>query len=492
MYCIALVSRIFEGAAIRGTVFLLKALKLFGLSLTLLNGGPNLEQKAALFDIPESVPALEARFNLDIESVCYAVCPKCAFTHPPSHFTGDDNPVYPKICSERATLLADPCGALLLEDGKPIKSFEYYPFLDWFGRFITLPNIEAYGDRFCDDIAEREDAPPDKSEVSHGNFLYHLKDGDGQLFVADRGEEGRWLFLLHGDFFNIEGNHIRGKASSTGVMALTCLNLPLDIRNDPAYIYIPGIIQGPCEPNAKDAEHRHYLRPLITDLEAAYSRGLQPYSRGLQPCQLDSPSISKRVFLIAIAAVLMDFKAARPFAGLLDVTSHIFCFLCQCWHKVHLGRTDCKVWDTVDDTFLKKGAEMWRNATDVNERKFAETFYGTRYSELWRLPYWQPSKQLLVDPMHTIYLILAQRFFRDGLGLENPSAKKKQRKPVYFAYHYNFTPPPPLSSLSIPSNRPGETASNPDVSEHGEDGEQWLSIVELEYISHAQCDARHK
>ncbi len=432
-YCIALVSRIFEGTAIRGTEFLLKMLKLFGLSVAFLNGGPNLEQQAALSDIPESVPALEARFNLNIESILYAVCPKCSCTYPP-YVTGTAAPVYPETCSERATRVADPCGAILVKDGRPIKCFEYYPFFDWFGRFITLPNIEAYGDRFCNDIAECGIAPPNKSEASHGSFLYQLKDGTGQLFIADRGEEGRWLFMLHRDFFNIEGNRIRGKFSSTGVMALTCLNLPLDIRNDPAYIYIPGIIQGPCEPNARNAEQRYYLRPLIADLEIGYSRGVQPYSRGQQLCQFDSPSISKRIFRVAVAGVLMDFKAARPFAGFMDVTSHTFCFVCNCWHRTQLGRTDCEAWNAVDDDFLRKGAMIWHDAADGNERKFAETSYGTRYSELWRLPYWQPSKQLLIDPMHTIYLILAQRFFRDALGLENPSANTKRQKLAYLAY----------------------------------------------------------
>ena len=243
-------------------------------------------------------------------------------------------------------------------------------------------------------------------------------------------------------------------------MALTCLNLPLEICNDPAYIYIPGIIQGPHEPNAIDAEHWHYLRPLITDLEVAYTRGLQPYNRGLQPCQFDSPSISKRVFHVAIAAVLMDSKAARPFAGFLNVTSHIFCFLCQCWHKTSLGHTDCEAWNAPDDSFLKKGAEMWHDAQDDVARKLVESCYGTCYSEFWRLPYWQPSKQLLVNPMHTIYLNIAQRFFCDGLGLENPSANKKEQKRVAdIAYYYPFMPPPPLSALN--ACLPDQPTSNP-------------------------------
>ncbi|KAJ3817653.1 hypothetical protein F5880DRAFT_1492562, partial [Lentinula raphanica] len=67
----------------------------------------------------------------------------------------------------------------------------------------------------------------------------------------------------------------------------------------------------------------------------------------------------------------------------------------------------------MDDEFLRKGAELWRNVEDVKERGPIEDLYGTRDSALWRLPYWKPSSQCVVDPMHTIFLILLQRYFRD-------------------------------------------------------------------------------
>ena len=314
----------FEGAAIRGTEFLLKMLKIFGLSLTLLSGGPNLEQQSALSDIPHSIPALESRLNLGIKTILYAVCPKCGFTHPPSYAVESNKPAYPKTCSARATTLADPCGAVVTQDDRPVKCFEYYPFFEWFGRFITLPNIESYGDRFCDNVVSAGVPPINKSEVSHGSFVYQFKGSDGRLFVA---EEGRWLFLLHADFFNVEGNRIRGKSRSTGVMALTCLNLPLEIRNDPAYVYIPGIIQGPSEPNAKEAEHRHYLRPLVTDLKAAYTRGLQPFSRELQLCQFDSPKLANAFFvwhLLVLSWISKPHGPLQAFSMLL-LTSFVFC-----------------------------------------------------------------------------------------------------------------------------------------------------------------------
>ncbi|KAJ3781040.1 hypothetical protein GGU10DRAFT_278292 [Lentinula aff. detonsa] len=444
-YCIALVTRVFNSTAQGGGSLILKLLKLFGFTFATLGGRDlNSEQEAALAGIPESIETLEKKFNLDIKCIPYAICPSCSFTHPPTYPNNASRPVYPPVCLERRAPLEEPCGASLLAHGKPLKKYEYYPFFDWFGRFLAQPGIEEYGNKFCDTISSHQSIPVDKIDQTDGRFVHEFRDKDGQLFVADRGNEGRWFFVLNSDFFNVEGNRIRGKKSSTGMIAMSCLNLPLEIRNDNAFLYIPGIIQGPHEPDAKDAEHRHFLKPLVDDLLKGYTRGVRPFSTFLTR-KSDTPY--SHVSHVAVALASMDFKAIRPFCGLLDVTSHHFCFLCDCWHVAHLGRTDYENWKPLDDERLRKSAEMWRNAM-LKDRKAIERLYGTRFSELWRLPYWR-LHQIGIDPMHTIFLILLQRTFRDILGLDNPEdPKKKSNKPKFkFAFYYDFTPPPSLSSL---------------------------------------------
>ncbi|KAH7872191.1 uncharacterized protein C8R40DRAFT_1053087, partial [Lentinula edodes] len=456
-YTIALVNRVFEGAARRGSGVLLKMLKLFGYSIVSLAGQPNYIQRKALNDIPESIETVEKALNLEVPSIPYAVCPRCSFTHAPTYPNGCSDPVYPTHCGERLTKLSEPCMELLLQEGKPIKTYHAYSFYEWFGRFIAHPEIEQYGDRFCDDITSSEKIPDVKRDIKDGSFIHTFRGHDGKLFLADRGSEGRWLFLLHADFFNVEGNRIRGKTRSTGITSLVCLNLPLTMRNDPAWIFIPGLIQGKTEPDAKNAEHRHYWRLLIDEFSAGYSRGLQPYHTYRTHC--NGQGLNERVFRVAIAGVLMDFKAARPFAGFLDVTSHHTCFLCKCWHRAHLGRTDYENWETAAVEFLKEGAEAWCNAKTPKDREEVEFFYGTRYSELWRLPYWNPIKQLMVDPMHILFLILMQRFAREVLGLDNPDSsdgepkkstteKKNQKKKSFVSFYHDFTPPPHSSELA--------------------------------------------
>ncbi|KAJ3709685.1 hypothetical protein C8R42DRAFT_729944 [Lentinula raphanica] len=458
-YCLALAVRIFENTARRGASLVLKMSKLFGMSLVTLGGdGLTLEQRATLSNIPESIRTVEKKFNLDVDFVPYAICPRCNHSYPPTYPDGPGTlPVYPKLCDERRVLKRKDapneqpvCGEPLLCYGKPIISFDYYSFFDWFGRFIALPGIEKYGERFCEEISSHREVPSTKRDATDGRFVHEFRGADGKLFISERGGEGRWLFVLSLDYFNVEGNRIRGRSFSTGLMAMSCLNLPLSMRNDPAFVYIPALYH--CkdghEPDSKNAETRHFLKPLVDEFLVGYTRGVRPYStHESQKVQEDPYS---RVFKFAISNGTMDSKAAKPANGLLDITSHIFCHRCNCWHAFHGGRTDCRNWVDIDDEYLRKGAQLWQDAEFSEDRKFDEDCFGTRASELWRLPYWKPSQQAVSEPMHTVYLNVVQRYCREILGLDNPNDKKKVHKmPKYTrCFYYPFEPPPALSSVS--------------------------------------------
>ncbi|KAJ3965041.1 hypothetical protein EV361DRAFT_955386 [Lentinula raphanica] len=164
-YCLALTNRVFEGAAKCGSSFMLKALKIFGYSLTLLNEGPNLEQQRALADIPETIDTVEDHFNLHIVSIPYAVCPTCSCTFEPSYPSNSSTPHYPESCNFRAASESDPCGTSLLKYDRPIKTFHYYPFSDWFGRFLALPGIQEIGEKFCEEVAQNSNPSADKRDA---------------------------------------------------------------------------------------------------------------------------------------------------------------------------------------------------------------------------------------------------------------------------------------------------------------------------------------
>lgn len=433
-YCIALVSRVFDHASQRSASSLLKMLKVFGYSLISVGQpqGPTIEQANALKDIPDTIGSLESQLNLGIISKPFAVCPKCSCTYEPSYHDNSSEPTYDSSCSN--TTVHGTCNADILDSttNKPKKLFHYYPFNDWFGKFIAQPGIEEYGDRFCEHISAHLDNPAVKYDSRDGSFVREFPAADGSLFVANRGSEGRWFFKFHADSFNYEGNRIRGAHKSTGVIALICLNLPLHQSNDPANVYLAGLIPGPTEPSVLEAAHRHYLRHLMTDLQIAYRQGITPYHSYKTYTSKQAQPYS-RVHRVAVSNGVLDLKAARPVAGLYDVTSHHFCFFCKCWHTAHLARVDIQNFTAADNSILQEGARLWSNAKTEQERNHIEAIYGTRCSALWILEYWDPTKQLVPEGMHIFILRVLQNFFRHALGLDNPDKKERAKSP-YIAF----------------------------------------------------------
>ncbi|KAF9021597.1 hypothetical protein BDP27DRAFT_1195416, partial [Rhodocollybia butyracea] len=446
-YTVALVQRIFHGAGQRAASFTLRAMKIFGYALTKFTGGPTIEQENVLDQIPQTISAAERHLNLDVPTVLYAVCPSCSFLHKAAYPHGSRVPVYPETCSHHPAPFRPVCGTSLMRNGHPIKVFEYYSFFEWFGRLIAFPGVEQYGDRFCEEVSNTPLTPEDKCRPSDGRFYREMKDMEGKLFVADRGAEGRWFFKLHADFFRIEGNRIGGQSSSTGVMSITCLNLPPEMREDSAFTLIPGIIQGHFEPEAKEAQHQHFIRPIVDELFIGYTRGVQFF--GTYDSCIGDPTNHvpyDRVHRLALGCVVMDFKASRPFTGLSDVMSRIYCVYCKVWHRFHMLRTDCEDWECIDDDRLREGSAKWQSARTPAERGHVLDLYGSRYSPLWILPYWRPSHQVAVDAMHIFFLILLQRFFRDQRALDEQ--QKDQSVEPHIAFRYPFEPPPDVSLLS--------------------------------------------
>src|SRR3954451_2183423 len=210
---------------------------------------------------------------------------------------------------------------------------------------------------------------------------------------------------------------------------MTCLNLPLNIRYKPENMYLAGIIPGPSEPHLTDLNH--YLRPLIHDLKVSWERGYTFSRTALHP--------TGRITRSAIAAVVCDLPAARQAAQMAGHQSHFYCTVCSCHHRSTLGRTDYQDWMNRDVEQIRKRAEMWRDAKTVAEQVKIFNKYGVRWSELWNLPYWDPTRQLVVDSMHCLFEGLVHTHVREILGLTATTASEKEA--ITFAFCHDFTQP---------------------------------------------------
>jgi hypothetical protein len=398
------------------------------------NPGNETRQADTLAQIPPSITAALSKLNLEGRNTIYAVCPACHCTYKP-HFNRDSSiPIYPEKCSNEPKPGSNRCGEPLLEASgtsktmEPIKPFVYHHFHDYLAGLLSRPDLEQLMDKSCDNLMDSLDqpAPTYVGDVFEAEFLRRFEGPKpGTLFI-DRQNGGRYAFSLNVDFFALEGMRVRGASASAGIISLACLNLPLDVRYKPENMYL-AIIPGPNEPHL--TEVNHYLKPLMDDMVDSWNEGVLFSRTALHP--------SGRMTNSAIVAAVMDLPAARKASGLAGHSSHFYCSVCQCFHLSTLARTDFENWVKQDNKLLRAHAEAWKNAATAAEQEKIFAKYGTRWSELWRLPYWDPSRQLVVDSMHCILEGMAHTHFREVLGLTTASASAPL--PIVEAFTYDFT-----------------------------------------------------
>ena len=253
----------------------------------------------------------------------------------------------------------------------------------------------------------------------------------------DRGDEGRCAFSLHIDFFNPEGMTVRGASNSSGIISMACLNLPLDVRYKLENMYLAGIIPGPKQPSLENLNH--YICPLIAQLATSWKQGVR-YSR-----TANHPG--GRVTRSAIVLAVCDLPAARHLAALAGTGSHFLCSACNCYHRANYGRTNFEKWVSRDKDKLCQYAEQWRDAPTMAEHERLFKAHGIQYSELWQLPYWDPTRQLIVNSMHCILEGLVQHHVHNLLGLTNDNSSPPEVKPPTF--HHNFDPLDPETAAAL-------------------------------------------
>jgi hypothetical protein len=167
---------------------------------------------------------------------------------------------------------------------------------------------------------------------------------------------------------------------------------------------------------------------MVTDMIGAWDNGIRMSRTPMHPQGRNTRS--------AIALVVNDLPAARKTAALASHASHFYCSVCSCYHLSTRGCTNYNDWRTRDYIEMRRHAEAWRDATtSVDQDKIFQAT-GVRWSELWRLPYWNPTRQLVVDSMHCILEGLAQHQSRDVLNLTTASAMAKV--PVMPSFSHDF------------------------------------------------------
>ena len=377
------------------------------------------KQQKLMNDFPADPRTAVEQFNLDGRSTVYAVCPKCHHTYAPRYRDGDRIAIWPEICTYRKRQKGQCCKERLLRTRSskerkisvPIKPFVYFNFDDWLSRMLARPGIETV----MDDAWRCMDDPNPKAEMSdifHGdilrNFRAPAKGNEAPLF-KDGGDEGRYVFTLCVDFFNPYTMKQAGKKRSVGLISMVCLNLPPDLRYKPENMYLAGVVPGPREPLLD--EINHYLRPLVSDLCDSWEPGFY-FSHTFQ-----FPT-GRRV-VCALIALVCDLPGARKAACLAASSHEHFCSVCHCCrNKEGYGDTDVSSWKRRTNDECRAFAEAFKDAeTELKAQSFLD-MSGVRWSELLRLPYFDPTRFIVVDAMHNLFLGLIKTHITQILGID--------------------------------------------------------------------------
>ena len=249
------------------------------------------------------------------------------------------------------------------------------------------------------------------SDVYDGEIWRHFQVIDQQPFLSAPNNYG---LLLNIDWLQ-PFDHTQ---YSVGVIFLVVLNLPRSIRFKRENVILYGVIPGPSEPSL---HINSFLSPLVSDLLDLW-----------QGIQFRIPnSTSKMTFRCALLGVACDLPAAKKTCGFLSHSATLGCSKCYYrffdghGHSDYGGDFTREQWVMRSHVKHRESIKIICSCSTLTSRSKAELEHGCRYSALLDLPYFDPIKMLMIDPMHNLFMGTAKHFFFNiliGRGILNKAA----------------------------------------------------------------------
>ncbi|OBZ77196.1 hypothetical protein A0H81_02514 [Grifola frondosa] len=360
-YVLVLLLHLVYGLPRRATQVLLAGLRcIIQISLKFARGDLTPSDQHLISRICRDPETVVAAFDLEPSVKCYLCCPKCYAV-----YDRDTSP--PDICTYQVTATSAPCNAKLWR------------------KCNTLPTLSRH---YLDKAPEEKNGP--MKDIFDGEVFRSFLGPDGKPFLSASAREVRLIFSLNVDGFNpFQMKEGKQNVTSTA-MYMVCLNLPPHLRYLPENVYLAGVIPGPGKPHLDQLNH--FLALIVDELVTFWEPGVE-YTRS---CKF----VSGCRVLAALVPLVSDIPAAR-----------------QAEKRRHREPRTSYMAST-DLEFHRSSAEEWRTAGSATEREAAFLRNGgIRYSELLRLPYWDPIRFVVIDSMHNLYLGIIKNHIREIWGI---------------------------------------------------------------------------
>ena len=190
---------------------------------------------------------------------------------------------------------------------------------------------------------------------------------------------------------------------SCGVIYGVICNLPRDVRFKKENMLVLALLPGPNE--VKLHRINHYLAPLVDEL-------LKFWNGVNLPATNNYPT--GRNIRMAVICCSNDIPAARKLCG--HISALVGCH--RCYKKANRnesqrgfnfgGFDDMSEWFRMrDSNEHRQNAIIWKHQQTNDDRKRHVSRTHVRWSEMLRLPYYDPIRHLIVDPMHCLFLGIA-------------------------------------------------------------------------------------
>ena len=331
---------------------------------------------------------------------------KCSYVEFPNH----RNRAHRKPCNE--VLLKE----VKLQDGKtklyPKKVYCYSSIIGTLKLFLQRAGFTSRCELWRG--RERTSIPGLLSDVIHGTVWRDFKGPDGSRFMS---HPHNLAFMMNVDWFQ----PFKHSPYSVGVIYLALMNLPRAERFKRENIIVVGILPGPGEPSSLNP----FLIPVVAELK-------ELWKNGIEVCHSGSPKVPQK-FFAALLLVACDVPAARKLCGFLGHGAKRGCSKCKkefipgkhFGDKMNFGGFENCLHRTNEEH--RSEAEEILLENTFQGRNDKQTKYGTRYSELMQLEYFDCIRFTIVDPMHNLFLGTAKHMMKN-VWLPNKILKQTDLK----------------------------------------------------------------
>ena len=176
------------------------------------------------------------------------------------------------------------------------------------------------------------------------------------------------------------------------------MNLPRALRFKRTNVILVALIPGPSEP-AHDINT--LLDPLVNELSTLW--------KGITMEIHNGSLVVKEIVRCALLCCACDLPAGWKVCGFLSHSASLGCSKCLKSFKGSAGTMnysgfDRQSWPLRTNEIHRQNVQLVQQCKTKTEQTQKESVYGCRYSVLLKLPYFDPPRMLIVDPMHNLFL----------------------------------------------------------------------------------------